>query len=320
MPEPALSVVIVNWNTRELLRQCLTSIHQASVGLAVEVIVVDNASQDGSAELVAAEFPHVGLIRNQTNLGFARANNAAAMQSQGRYLLFLNSDTVVRPDSLRVLIAFLEAHPEVGMVGPRLLGRDGRPQRSYRGRPTIRALLHRLALVRWTGLFRQDYVRYRRAAFDPEHQREVETVLGAAVSLPREVFFGHGGWDEKFPFGLEDFDMSIRVARTHAVVFFPGAEIVHFGRMSSRQNVGYEYVGVECGYARYLKKHVLGPVGVLGYKLLVTLDVPVAVAVEAVKALWRRWRRGPASPGRPHSELGPLWHFTTRGLPLVWKS
>jgi GT2 family glycosyltransferase len=288
--------------------------------LHVEVIVADNASSDGSADMVVAEFPQVRLLCHRENLGFARANNAAAAVSSGRYLLFLNSDTLVGRNSLAALLAFMRDNPQVGMVGPRLIGRDGRPQPSYRGRPTARALLHRLALFRWLGLFRSDYVRYRRQPFESEELREVDTVLGAAVCLPREVFLAHDGWDEKFPFGLEDFDLSARVARTHAVVFFPGAEIVHLGRMSSRHNSGFAFIGVECGYARYLRKHILGRAGVVGYKLLLTLNLPLAMAAEGGKALWRRWRRGPASPDRPHSELGPLWHFTIHGLPLVWRS
>src|SRR5262245_16468868 len=119
---PALSILIVNWNTRDLLRQCLASIERATDGLRVEVIVVDNGSADGSTEMTAAEFPGVQLIRNEQNLGFARANNAAALASTGRRLLFLNSDTIVGRESLRELLAFMRLNPDVGMVGPRLIG------------------------------------------------------------------------------------------------------------------------------------------------------------------------------------------------------
>jgi GT2 family glycosyltransferase len=320
MSQPDLSVCIVNWNARELLRGCLTSLEQACSGLNVEVIVVDNASADGSADMVAREFPHARLVRNTANLGFARANNQAAALSSGRYLLFLNNDTLVGRDSLRAILAFMEEHPEVGMAGPRLIGRDGRPQRSYRARPTVPALLHRLALLRWTGLFRRAYQRYRRRDFDPHTLRPVEALLGAAVCLPRAVFTQHGGWDEEFPFGLEDFDLSARVARTHQVVFLPAADIIHLGKMSSRQNAGFAYTGVECGYVRYLRKHVLGPTAVRAYKLLVTLDLPLALLVELARAGWRRWRRGPAAPGRPHTDLAALWYFSTRGLALFWRS
>ncbi len=330
MSLPDLSICIVNWNGRELLRQCLDSIRTASRkplpqeeeggALSFETIVVDNASSDGSAEMVEAAFPEVVILRNSTNRGFSFANNQAAKVSRGRFLLFLNNDTIVMPDSLRVLVEFLQSHVEVGMAGPRLIGRDGLPQRSYRYKPTPAALLHRLPLLRWTGLFRRSYQRYRRREFDPHTPRGVEALLGAAVCLPREVFFAHGGWDEEFPFGLEDFDLSARVARTHQVMFFPGAEIVHLGKESSRKNAGFAYTGVECGYARYLRKHALGGFGLWAYKLLVLLNLPFALANESIRAAWRRLRHGPAQPGRTHSELSALWHFATRGVTAFWRA
>jgi len=314
-----LSICIVNWNGRELLRACLESIQLAQKGLKVETIVVDNASTDGSAEMVSEFFPEVILLRNSYNAGFSKANNQAAALGSGRYLLFLNNDTLVGKGSLRALLQFMEDHPEVGMAGPRLIGRDGLPQRSYRYRPTFKALLHRLTVLRWTGLFRKSYEEYRRREFDPTRLQTVEALLGAAVCLPSEVFRQHLGWDEEFPFGLEDFDLSARVARTHQVVYLPGADIVHLGKMSSRKNAGFAYTGVECGYARYLRKHTLSPEAVMAYKALVLLNLPFAVVVECCRAIWRRLRYGPAPRGNPHSELGALLWFATRGQPTFWK-
>jgi GT2 family glycosyltransferase len=296
-----LSICIVNWNGRELLRACLESIQLAQSGLKVETIVVDNASSDGSAEMVSEFFPEVIPL------------------GSGRYLLFLNNDTLVGKGSLRALIQFMEDHPEVGMAGPRLIGRDGLPQRSYRYRPTLKALLHRLTVLRWTGLFRKSYEAYRRREFDPTRLQTVEALLGAAVCLPSEVFRQHLGWDEEFPFGLEDFDLSARVARTHQVVYLAGADIVHLGKMSSRKNAGFAYTGVESGYARYLRKHTLSSEAVMAYKALVLLNLPFAVAVECCRAIWRRLRYGPAPRGNPHSELGALLWFATRGQPTFWK-
>jgi hypothetical protein len=315
-----LSICIVNWNGRELLRACLYSIQLAQEGLRVETIVVDNASKDGSAGMVAELFPEVILLRNPTNAGFSRANNQAAALSSGRHLLFLNNDTLVGQDSLRTMVRFMDEHPEVGLAGPRLIGHDGLPQRSYRYRPTLKALLHRLTLLRWTGLLRKAYEDYRRREFDPNTPRQVEALLGAAVIMPQEVFKQHLGWDEAFPFGLEDFDLSARVARTHQVVFLAGADIVHLGKMSSRKNAGFAYTGVECGYARYLRKHVLGPEAAFGYKTLVFLNLPFAILVEAARAVWRRLRHGPTPAGQPHSELGALLWFATRGQLEFWKA
>src|SRR5581483_10995236 len=162
-----LTVCIANWNCRELLRACLESLHDQPQGVRLETIVVDNASADGSAAMVARDFPEVLLLRNPANVGFARANNQAAARARGRHLLFLNNDTVVPAGALRRLIAFADAHPEVGMIGPRLRDPHGGWQISYRRRPTVGALLHRTLLLRWTRLFRRSYRDYRRQDFDP---------------------------------------------------------------------------------------------------------------------------------------------------------
>jgi GT2 family glycosyltransferase len=201
--DPVVSVCIANWNCRELLRRCLESLHRQPQGVRFETVVVDNASADGAADMVAREFPEVALVRNRQNLGFSRANNQAAARAKGRYLFFLNNDTVVPPLTLRAFVAYAEANPTVGMVGPRLRGADGEFQISYRRRPTVAALLHRVSLLRWTGLFRKAYYEYRRDSFAPDGIRHVEVLMGAAVFLPREVFDGSGRWDERYVFGGE---------------------------------------------------------------------------------------------------------------------
>src|SRR5262249_19729827 len=156
---PEVSVCIVNWNCRDLLRDCLRSLEAGRQGVRAEVIVVDNASTDGAADMVAREVPGVALVRNADNPGVAAANNQAAARARGRYLFFLNNDTVMPPGALRRLCDYAAAHPEVGLIGPRLRDGHGRVQRSWRRRPTVRALLNRLSLLRWTGLFRRAYRR-----------------------------------------------------------------------------------------------------------------------------------------------------------------
>ena len=154
---PDVSVCIANWNCRDYLRGCLESLLDDPQGVTVEVIVADNASADGAADMVAREFPEVVLIRNGENHGFARASNQAAERARGRYVFFLNNDTVVPPYTLARLVAFADAHPGVGMIGPRLRDGTGKLQISYRRKPTLKAMLHRAALLRWTGLFRRAY-------------------------------------------------------------------------------------------------------------------------------------------------------------------
>lgn len=136
-----LSVCVVNWNTRDLLRACLQSLYRYPPSEPIEVIVVDNASADGSAAMVRAEFPQVVLIANSENLGYARGNNQAMQRAQGEFILLLNPDTEVFEDTLDNALAFMRAHPDAGAIGAKQLFPDGRVQPSVRGFPTPANLL-----------------------------------------------------------------------------------------------------------------------------------------------------------------------------------
>jgi GT2 family glycosyltransferase len=312
-------VCIVNWNCRALLRACLASLRPRLQGLRVEVVVVDNGSTDGAADMVARRFPRVKLIRNVTNVGFARANNQAAARARGRYLFFLNNDTVVPPGALRRLRDFAREHPEIGIIGPRLRDPGGRVQVSWRLRPTAAALLHRLHLLRWTGLFRRAYRRYRGRHDDPDATRPVEVLMGAALLLPRRLFRALGGWDEGFTFGGEDIDLCTRVARTHAVVHHPAVEVLHHGRVSSRQRPGYAHAHTVLGIARYLRKSGCPRPALWLYKAALTLDAPLQWLGHAVQYLWRRALRRSAKARRSRLLLGAAGHFLARGLLPLWK-
>jgi GT2 family glycosyltransferase len=315
-----VTVCIANWNCRELLRACLESLHDQPQGVRVETVVVDNASTDGAADMVARDFPEVVLVRNAANAGFAKANNQAAARARGRYLFFLNNDTVVPAGALRRLVTFADAHPEVGMLGPKLRDPQGRLQISYRRRPTVGALLHRTLLFRWTGLLRGAYRRYRREDFDPSAQRRVDVLMGAAVLLPRDVFFGCGRWDEAFTFGGEDIDLSVRVNRRHAVVYLPHVEVTHHGRVSSRQNVTFAEPNVEIGYVRYLRKAGASWPALVGYKLAVTADAPLQWLAKCGQYAWRRLRGRRAKAKKSLLAARGLGHFLTRGLVNFWRA
>jgi GT2 family glycosyltransferase len=315
-----VSVCIANWNCRDLLRACLESLHDQPQGVRLEAIVVDNGSHDGAADMVDREFPEVILCRNPINQGFARANNQAADRARGRYLFFLNNDTELPPWTLGKLVHYAESHPEVGLLGPRLCGARGEPQVSFRQRPTLAALLHRLYLVRWTGLLRGAYKRYRREDFDPHSIRSVEVLMGAAMLMPREVFFNCGRWDEGFTFGGEDIDLSTRVARHHAVVFLPSVEITHYGRVSTRQNICYTSTNVAAGFAHFLRKAGYSRATLLLYKLLVSLDAPVNIVVKALEFLWRRYRGDQDKAEKSLLSLRGAGHFLLKGLIPFWKA
>lgn len=315
-----VSVCVANWNCRELLRACLESLQDRPQGVRLEVIVVDNASSDGAADMVARDFPEVVLVRNADNRGFSRANNQAAAKARGRYLFFLNNDTEVPAFTLRRLVTFADRTPNLGLLGPRLRDPRGRQQISYRRLPTALALLHRTLLFRWTGLLRTRYRDYRRESFAPDALQRVEALMGAAVLVPRRVFAECGGWDEGYAFGVEDIDLSLRVGRKHEVVYFPRAEVVHYGRVGSRSNVAFTEPNLAAGYARYLRQSGASLAVRIGYKLAVTLDAPVQLAARSVQWAWRRLRGRADKAARSARAVRGLWAFLSAGLARFWRA
>ena len=181
-------------------------------------------------------------------------------------------------------------------------------------------LLHRTSLLRWTGLLRGAYRRYRRQEFDPNATRVVEVLMGAAMFLPREVFFTCGAWDEDFAFGGEDIELSARVSRHYQVVYLPGIEITHFGRVSTRQHIGFASTNMAIGFARYLRKSGCPRAGLLLYKLVVTLDAPVHMTDKALQYLWRRWRGRHDKAEKSLLALRGFGHFLYKGLGPFWRA
>ena len=316
-----VSVCIANWNCQDYLQDCLESLLDVPQGVSVEVIVADNASADGAADMVARDFPEVTLIRNSQNEGFARASNQAAERASGRYVFFLNNDTILPALTLGKLVAFADAHPHVGMIGPRLRDGDGKLQISYRRKPTLKAMLHRVSWLRWTGLFRRAYDVYRRDGFDPDGIRRVEVLMGAAVLMPRDVFERCGGWDEGFRFGVEDVELSDRVGRSRPLVHVPGVEIIHFGRVSSRQNVTFAAPNLMIGYVRYFRKSGTSRLGLFGYKLVFTIDAPLQLLGKTLQYAWRKATGArPAKSEKSRLAVRGGWRFLTRELGRFWRA
>jgi GT2 family glycosyltransferase len=314
-----LSILIVNWNGKEILRNLLASIERARGNLRVQTIVVDNASADGSADLVAAEFPWAILQRNTQNVGFARGNNQAARAATAPLLLLLNNDTVVRAGALQRLAEFMNGHPDVVAVGPKLIGADGKPQRSGRNLPTVAALLNSIQFLKWTGLFSSAYRRYRREGFDPEKEGTVGQLAAAALVIRRDCFERVGGFDEGFGFGVEDVDLCRRLGPLGKIYYLPSAEIEHLGRVSSHANRGFVYRNYECGWARYLAKHH-GHSAALLYKTLVTLDMPIRVGLLAIQYAMQTLAESPEKAARTLGRLKAAAHFAATGLPGFWRS
>lgn len=315
-----ISVCIANWNCREVLRACLASLYEQCQGVRLETIVIDNASSDGAPDMVANEFPEVRLQRNSVNVGFARANNQAARLARGRYLFFLNNDTVLPSDTLQRLLAFAQKQPHAGMIGPLLRDGEGKVQSSYRLRPTIGTLLHRTWLLRWTGLLRHSYQRYRRQDGDLETSRPVEVLMGAAILLPREVFFECGGWDDEYHFGGEDLDLCYRVGQRYPLLFHPDVEITHLGRVSTRLHISFVSTKIAVGFVRYLRKTGASPSALALYKAMITIDAPLQWLSKGVQYLWRRLRGRRDKAARSLVVMRGWHHFLFRGLVAFWRA
>jgi len=249
-----LSIIIINWNVRDLLRDCLRSIDAGRGTLALEVIVVDSASADGSADMVAAEFPWVVLVRCDENVGFPRGNNIALARARGRALLLLNPDTVVMGDVLTILLAYLDAHPDVGVVGPQLLNADGSVQSSRRRFPTLltgyfeSTWLQGLA----TGLLR----RYYALDLPDDAPADVDWLTGACLLVPRAAYEEVGGLDEGYFMYSEELDYCRRVKATgRRVVYYPAAQVIHHSGQSSDQAVTARHVNFQRAKLRYYRKY-----------------------------------------------------------------
>jgi len=232
-----LSIVIVSYNTRDLLRACLASIERSEAITSPETFVVDNASSDESAEMVAADFPWVHLIRNKENRGYAHANNVALRKARGRRLLLLNPDTELPPAALADLVRYLDDHPETGAVGPKLVRADGSLDlASRRSFPSPEIAFYRL--VGLSRLFPSNprFGRYNLTYLDPNVETEVDSVAGACMLLRREAIEQAGLLDERFFMYGEDLDWAYRMKeKGWRIRYNPSVAVLHHKGASSRQ-------------------------------------------------------------------------------------
>ncbi len=246
-----LSIIVVNWNTRNLLAGCLASVMETAGDLDPEVWVVDNASSDGSAAMVRERFPQVRLIENVQNIGFARANNQALAQADGRYLLLLNSDTIVKPGALRALVEFMDAHPDAGAVGARLLNADGSLQ------PSCHPMLTPWREF-WRLLFLETMRRcatYDMARWDVDTPRQVEVIKGACLMVRREALDQVGQLDEGYFMYTEEVDLCYRLAQAGWKLYWvPQAQVVHYDGQSAKQVAERMYVQLYRSKVQFYRK------------------------------------------------------------------
>ena len=223
-----VSVSIVNWNTRDELCLCLRTV-LAQTGVDFDVTVVDNASSDGSAEMVAAEFPQTRLIVNKRNLGFGSAHNQVIAATDGRYLFMLNPDArLEEPDFLKRIVDFADAHPKAGLIGPKVLNLDGTIQFSARNFPTVGAAAFQNTFLGRLFPKSRCVRQYVISDWDHNEVREVDWLSGSALMARRKFIDDAGPLDEDFFIYCEDVDWGYRAkAKGWKCVYFPGATVVH---------------------------------------------------------------------------------------------
>lgn len=251
-----LSVIVVSWNARSYLLECLESLRSQNDGLDKEIIVVDNGSSDGSPEGVSQEFPEVMLIQSEHNLGFAKANNIGIGQSKGKYVCLVNSDVVLLDGCLAALRDFMENNPEVGLCGPRLLNGNTTVQHSCRRFPTVWRLfcdafrLHRV--FAHSSLFAGEEM----TDFSYDSKNEIEALSGAFLIVRKKAIAEVGLLDESFFMYSEDVDWCRRFYEAGwKVSFFPGSQAIHFGGGSSAAESSRFSVEKQRSVLIYFRKH-----------------------------------------------------------------
>jgi len=313
---PKISVVIVSYRGRNLLEACLRSVDAHGLRGDMEVIVVDNASDDGTVRELAPCFPTVRWVENAENVGFATAANQAAALASGEYLLILNPDARLVADGLTRLLDFIEKHPEVGVVGPRLLISDGRPYVSITPFPTIASVL--LYETRLNRLFKRlSFVHPYAWRLQRAEPFPVDAVEGSCFLVHRRVWNAVGGFDTRYFFGFEDMDFAWRVRQAGWEIWFhpfPVAVHHHSGSTGGKRQGVLVLVSVGLGQLYFLREHKRVAYSILRLPLLVIFTTkwficfllcrtePKVAFREAVKALmalrlpWitaddlRRWR------------------------------
>ena len=272
--KPILSIVIVNWNTCELLRDCLEALLADPDSRRWEILVVDNASADDSVAMVRGCFPQVQLLASPENLGFSRGNNLALEQARGEYLLLLNSDTRVECGALGALVAFMAGQPRIGAAGPMLLNTDGSLQLSCGIAPSLRTeIVHKLLLHRLFPFFKL-------AGWDHRSARAVGWVSGACLLIRRQALEEVGPLDPAIYMCCEDLEWCMRLARKDWQIFYyPFSRVVHLEGQSIRKNLGQMLVISQQSLFYLFQKH-FGT----GHLLLLRLLTLVEMVLRSV--LW----------------------------------
>jgi GT2 family glycosyltransferase len=283
-----ISVIIVNWNTRDILRDCLSSVFKQTQGTEFEVIVIDNGSSDSSIQMVKVEFPQVTVIANIENRGFAAANNQGVVIAKGRYVLLLNSDTIILDDVIKKTVLFADTHREAAVVGCRVLNPDMSLQPTCFMFPSVMNML--LSTTYLCKLFPKSYFfgREQMTWWDRSDVRDVDVVTGCFMLVRQQAIEQVGLMDERFFVYGEETDWCYRFKKAGwKVLFTPDAQIIHFGRQSSKQVPSQMTLQLKGSILRFIDKHH----SLLEYRLacvLVWLFFAVRVPIWLAKSVFNK--------------------------------
>ena len=280
-----ITVIIVNWNTKNYLRNCLNSIYKTEIARIRETIVVDNASKDGSVEMVMKDFPKVSLIRSKQNLGFARANNLAMQRASGDIFALINSDVIVHPGCIEKLSLFFDQNENVGMVGPKVFGGDGQLQLTCRRLPHVwNTLCRTLALDRifpfWSLFSGYEVPREKHDRF-----LEVEVLSGCFCAVRKKAVDQVGGLDAQFFFYGEDIDWCKRFREAGwKLKYVPEATSTHFGGVSTAKAPLKFSIEILRATLKYWKKHH-GLIGLIACYILIVAHHGLRLMIRCVKTI-----------------------------------
>jgi N-acetylglucosaminyl-diphospho-decaprenol L-rhamnosyltransferase len=284
-----LSIIIVNWNTRDLVIRCLQSIYETVDSLAFEVIVVDNASTDDSIATTRELFPQVQIIENRENVGFARANNQAAAVSQGRYMLLLNSDALLLPHAARKMFDLAEAHPQAGIVGAQLFNPDGSFQASHTPFPN---LWQEFLILSGVGRLLFGHWYPSRGPEDDKGPQIAGYVEGACLFVRRAAFEQVGGLDENYFMYAEEVDWCYTMQKKGWRVWYePAAQVIHLGCGSSQTRRTQREGDLYQSRVRFFRKHY-GNTAAQLLKLQIYCFTLIKAAVHSPLRLVSGGRRG----------------------------
>lgn len=284
-----LSIVIVNYNTKDLLKQTIESVINNTKGIEYEIWVVDNSSKDGSVEMVQEEFKSVKLIASKENLGFPKGNNVAIKKATGRYILLLNSDTKVIGDNLQNCVAYMDKHKDIGALGCKVELPDGTLDHACkRGFPTPEASLYYFLKLNKIMKNRKKYGAYTAEYLGEDEVGEVDALMGAFMMIPRTVVDKVGMLDEEFFMYGEDIDWCYRIKEAgYKIMYYPKEKIIHFKGSSSKKKKAKTTYEFHRAMILFYRKHYNDKYNIF-IKILVYIGVALRMILSMIKNLFKK--------------------------------